>query len=94
MRILFILIVLFGSAANAQECPHCSAADTCIKDYTRAVAKIKADYKKGVANQRKGREQSLGDRFSPRSAVTDRNSLEQAVQSEIDKLKECLGKVR
>lgn len=94
MRILFILIVLFGSAANAQECPQCSAADTCIKDYTRAVAKIKADYKKGVADQRKGREQSLGDRFSPRSAVTDRNSLEQAVQSEIDKLKECLGKVR
>jgi hypothetical protein len=95
MRLLFVLtIILFGNAANAQQCAQCAAADTCIKDYTRAVSKIKADYKKGIADQRKGREQSLRDRFSPRSAVTDQDSLEQAARSEIDKLKECLGKGR
>ena len=95
MRVLFVvIIILFGNAALAQQCPQCSAADACIKDYTRAVTAIKSDYKKGVAAQRKGREQSLGDRFSPRSAVTDRDSLEQAIQSEIGKLKDCLGKVR
>jgi hypothetical protein len=95
MRIFFVLIisVLLGSAADAQQCPQCAAADTCIKDYTRAVTKIKTDYKKGVADQRKGREQSLRDRFSPRSAVTDRDGLEQAIRSEIEKLKDCLGKV-
>jgi hypothetical protein len=95
MRVLFVLIFgLLASAASAQQCPQCTAADACIKDYTRAITKIKSDYKKGVADQRKGREQSLRDRFSPRSAVTDRDELGQAIRSEIDKLKDCLDKVR
>jgi hypothetical protein len=94
MRVLFALIfVLVGNAAGAQQCQECAVADVCIKDYTRAVTKIKADYKKGVADQRKGREQSLRDRFSPRSAVTDRDGLEQVIRAEIEKLKDCLGKV-
>ena len=95
MRALFALIMfLFGSAASAQQCPQCTAADACIKDYTRAIAEIKSDYKKGLADQRKGREQSLRDRFSPRSAVADRDSLDQAIRSEIERLRDCLGKVR
>ncbi len=95
MRVLFVLtIVLFAKAASAQQCPQCTAADACIKDYTRAITKIKSDYKKGVAEERKGREQSLRDRFSPRSAVTDQESFEQAIRLEIEKLKDCLGKGR
>jgi hypothetical protein len=95
MRVIFVLvIVLFANSASAQQCPQCAAADACIKDYTRAITKIKSDYKKGVADQRKGREQSLRDRFSPRSAVTDQDGLDQTIRSEIDTLKECLGKVR
>jgi len=93
--VIFFLVpimLVFGSAAYAQECPQCAAADVCIKDFTRAVAAIRSDYRKGVADQRKGREQSLRDRFSPRSAVTDRDNLEQAVRSEIEHLKDCLGK--
>ena len=95
MRILIVpILVLFGCAASAQQCPQCTAADACIKDYTRAVAKIKSDYRKGVADQRKGREQSLRDRFSARSAVTDPGKLEQAIRSEIERLRDCLGKSR
>ena len=96
MRVFLVLTICFllGSAANAQQCPQCGAADTCIKDYTRAVTKIKSDYRKGTADLRKGREQSLRDRFSPRSAVTDKDSLDQAIRSAIEKLKDCLGKVR
>jgi hypothetical protein len=70
------------------------AADACIKDYARATARLNADYKKGVAAQQKGREQSLRDRFAPRSAVTDLDGLAQAIRSEIDRLKDCLDKVR
>ena len=95
MRVFFVLIiVLFGSTAFAQQCPQCTAADACIKDYMRTTTKIKSDYKRGIADQRKGREQSLRDRFSPRTAVTDRHSLEQGIRAEIEKLKDCLGQVR
>lgn len=95
MRVLFFLIILlFGAGANAQHCTQCSSADACIRDYTRAIAKLKAEYKKGVADQRKGREQTLRDRYSPRAAVADQESFGAAVQLEIGRLKNCLGKIK
>jgi hypothetical protein len=94
MRILFLpIIFLFGSVAQAQQCVECSSADACIKEYTRATTKIKAEYKKGVADQRKGREQTLREHFSPRATLAD-ESLGQAIGPQIDKLKDCLSKVR
>jgi hypothetical protein len=95
MRALFFLIILlFGGAANAQQCAQCSLADACIRDYTRAIAKIKAEYKKGVADQRKGREQTLRDRFSPPTVLANPESFERAIRAEIDSLKDCLGKIK
>jgi len=95
MRALFVLITfLFGSIANAQQCPQCAAADACIKDYTRAISKIKSDNRKGTAAQRKGREQSLSERFLPRSAVADRDSFDQAIHAKIDRLRDCLSKTQ
>jgi hypothetical protein len=95
MRILlFVLVFLLGSAANAQQCTQCLSADACIRDYTRSTTKIKADYRKGAADQRKEREQTLRDRFSPRAAVTSPEEFEQAIRVEIDKLKDCLSKTK
>ena len=91
---LFLIVFLFGGAANAQQCAQCISADACIKDYTRATAKIKSDYKKGAADARKEREQTLRDRFLPRAAVASPESFEQAIRVEIDKLKDCLSKGR
>lgn len=91
---LVLILFLFASAAQAQQCPQCTSADACIKDYARATAKLKADYKKGVAELRKGREQTLGQQFTPRMALADQGSLGAAIQLEIDKLQDCLGKIR
>jgi hypothetical protein len=94
MRVMFLsLILLLGTSAHAQQCAECSLADACIKEYSRATTKIKADYKKGIAEQRKGREQSLREHFSPRATVTQ-EGLGQAIWSEIGKLGDCLSKVR
>jgi hypothetical protein len=92
----FVLITMlfFGAAAHAQQCPECLLADACIKEYTRATAKIKADYKKGAAELRKGREQTLRDQFSPRLTLANQGDLGAVIASEIDKLRDCLGKVR
>jgi hypothetical protein len=92
MRIL-ILLLLLGGVAQAQQCVECSSADACIKEYTRATAKIKAEYKKGVADQRKGREQTLREHFSLRATLAE-EGLGQVIQPQIDKLKDCLSKVR
>jgi hypothetical protein len=72
-----------GSPANAQQCPQCSAADMCIREYTRGATKLKADHIRAIAAQRK----DVGQ-----TAQADQTNF--SVQPEIDKLKDCLGKIR
>ena len=84
MRVLFFLTALLvGGAANAQQCPQCSAADACIREYTHGVIKLKADHTRAIAAQRKDGKQT---------APGDQGTL--SVQADIDKLKDCLGKIR
>lgn len=80
--LLFLAALLISSSANAQQCPQCSAADACIREYTRSATKIKADHVRAIAAQRKA-----GDQTGP----TDQSP---SVQPDIDKLKDCLGKIR
>jgi hypothetical protein len=87
-------MLFFGGAAHAQECRECVLADACIKAYTRVTAQINRDYKKGVAELRKGREQTLREQFSPRMMLANQGDLGTAIASEIDKLRDCLGKIR
>jgi len=95
MRAFVLVIMLFfGGAAYAQECRECVLADACIKAYTRATTQIKRDYKKGVAELRKGREQTLRDQFSPRMTLANQGDLGALIASEIDKLRDCLSKIR
>jgi len=88
------MMLLFASAAGAQQCPQCTSADACIREYKRATTKLQADYTKGLAEQRKGREQTLRDNFSPRTALANEGNLGGVIQTEIDKLKDCLGKIK
>ena len=84
MRIFFYLMAfLVGSAvANAQQCPQCSAADACIREYARDTTKLKADHIRAIAALRKGNGQ-----------ITPASQGNFSGQKEIDKLKDCLGKI-
>ena len=94
MRAFAVLTLLFfASATQAQQCPECVSADTCIKDFARATAQIKSDFKKGVAEQRKGREQTLRQQFAPRATLASEGDLGAVIRVEIDKLKDCLAKI-
>jgi hypothetical protein len=89
---LVLAMSLSASAANAQQCSRCLLADACIKQYSQVTAKIQKDYKKAVAEQRRGREQQLGQRFSERAVVA--GNFDALIDSEIEKLKDCLTKIR
>ena len=91
---LFLILAtcLSASSVNAQQCSKCLLADACIKQYSQVTAKIQKDYKKAVAEQRKGREQPLAQRFSERAVVA--GNLDAMIYSEIEKLKDCLSKIR
>ena len=95
MRAFVLMIMLvFGTAIHAQECRECVLADACIKEYTHTTAQIKKYYKKGAAELRKGREQTLREQFSPKISLADQGNLGAVIASEIDKLRDCLGKIR
>jgi hypothetical protein len=89
---LVLAMSLPASAANAQQCSRCLLADACSKQYSQVTAKIQKDYKKAVAEQRRGREQQLGQRFSERAVVA--GNFDALIDSEIEKLKDCLTKIR
>jgi hypothetical protein len=84
MRVWFwLFFLLTASVANAQQCSQCTAADLCIREYTRSITKLKADHVRAIAAQRKnGAQLSQADQGS------------YSVQTEIDNLKNCLGKIR
>src|SRR5262249_51664565 len=85
MKVFFYLMafLLSSSVANAaDQCPQCSAADLCIREYTRDTTKLKADHIRAIAAQRKGAGQTT---------PADQGNL--SIQKEIDKLKDCLGKI-
>ena len=95
MRVFAVLaLFLYASAAQAQQCPECVSADACIKDYARAATQIRSDYKKGVAEQRKGREQTMRQQFAPQATLASEGDLGAVMRVEIDKLKDCLSKIR
>ena len=89
---LILMMSLSASAVYAQQCSKCLLADACIKQYSQVTARIQKDYKKAAAEQRKGREQPLAQRFSERAVVA--GNLHALIYSEIEKLKDCLGKIR
>ena len=84
MKALFLLTaLLICSSANAQQCQQCSAADACIREYTHSTVKQRADRVRAVAAQVKEGQQTTR---------ADLGALN--VQPDIDKLKDCLGKIR
>src|SRR5262249_32951415 len=89
---LILTVSLSASAVNAQQCSKCLLANACIKQYSQATDRIQKDYKKAAAEQRKGREQPLAQRFSERAVVA--GNLDALIYSEIEKLKDCLSKIR
>jgi hypothetical protein len=80
---LFVVFLLVSSAASAQQCAQCTAASGCIREFDRTITKLKADRVRLVAAQR-----TVG--AQPSQTVQGALSVGQ----EIDKLKDCLGKIR
>lgn len=96
MRIGLTLIFLFMvSGAYAQQCGECTLADACIKEYLQKIAKIKAENKHSIEDWQKGaRENKLSADLSRRGTLQLQESLGTIVRFEIEKLKDCLGKIK
>jgi len=94
MRILAAtLALLVSSAAAAQEeCKTCSKAEACITAYHKAAAEAQRATKQAIRDWKENLKASA--EFSSKGTLALQNTLETQVSSDIDRLKECLTKIR
>jgi hypothetical protein len=95
MRVLAAtLTLLVSSAAAAQECQPCSNADACITTYAKAASEAQKTTKLAIRDWKQNLDRKASAEFSSRGTLALQNAMESQVRSELDRLKECLAKIK
>jgi hypothetical protein len=95
MRILAATLIFFVStAAAAQECQTCSMADACITAYVKAASEAQKATKVAIRDWQQNLDRRSSAEFSGRGKAALQNAMLSQVRSELDRLKECLAKIK
>jgi len=95
MKVLTATIALLvSSAAAAQECQTCSPADACITPYLKAVSEAQRLTKQAIRDWKQNLDRKASTEFSNRGAVALQSAMETQVRAELERLKECLAKIK
>src|SRR3984893_17701756 len=95
MRVLAAtLILLVSSAAAAQECQTCSMADACMKAYLKATSEAQSATKQAIRDLKQNLDKKASAELSSRGTLALQNTMEAQVRSELERLKECLAKIK
>jgi len=95
MRVLAAtLILLVSSAAAAQECKTCSMADACIKTYVKATSEAQTATKQAIRDWKQNLDKKASAELASRGTLALQDTMETQVRSELERLKECFGKIR
>jgi hypothetical protein len=86
--------LLISSPAAAQDCQTCSSADACIQAYVKATSEAQREIKQAIRDWKQGLDRkSSGELFS-KGTVALQGAMESQVRSELERLKECLAKIK
>jgi hypothetical protein len=88
------LILLVSSAASAQECKSCSEADACIQTYLKAASEAQRATKVATRDWQQNLDKKTSAEFSSRGLAALQNVMVSQVRAELDRLKECLAKIK
>jgi hypothetical protein len=88
------LACLVSTAATAQECPPCSMADACIATYAKAASEAQRATKVAIRDWQQNLDRKASTEFASRGAAALQNAMVSQVRSELDRLKECLAKIK
>src|SRR5260370_30047072 len=95
MRVLAAtLTLLVSSAASAQECKTCSMADACIKTYLKAASEAQTSTKQAIRDWKQNLDRKASAELSSRGTAALQDAMEAQVPLELERLKECLAKIR
>lgn len=89
-----ILALLVSNAAAAQECKTCPIADACIKAYLKSTAEAQSATKQAIRDWKQNLDKKASAELSRRGMLALQDAMETQVGSELERLKECLAKIR
>jgi len=88
------IALLASSAAAAQECQTCSSADACIKTYLKATSDAQKATKQGIRDWKQNLDKKASAEFSSKGTLALQDAMESQIRLELDRLKDCLAKIR
>jgi hypothetical protein len=88
------LTLLVSSAAAAQECKTCSMADACIKTYLKTTSEAQNVTKQALRDWKQNLDRKASSELSSRGTLALQDAMESQVRLELERLKECLAKIR
>ena len=90
-----ILTLLVWSAAIAQEeCKTCSKAEACITAYHKAAAEAQRATKQAIRDWKENLDRKASGELLSKGTVALQGAMESQVRLELERLKECLAKIR
>ena len=96
MKVLVATLALLVSSAVAaqEECKTCSKAEACIMAYHKAAAEAQRASEEAIRDWKENLYKKASAEFSREGTLTLQKTMEAQVSSDIDRLKECLSKIR
>jgi hypothetical protein len=95
MRVLTaILALLISIPAAAQECQTCSSADACIQTYVKAASEAQRATKVAIRDWQQNLDKKTSTEFSSRGMAALQSVMISQVHTELERLKECLAKIK
>jgi hypothetical protein len=88
------LALLACSAAAAQECQTCSLADACIKTYLKATSDVQKATRLGIRDWKQNLDKKASAEFSSKGTLALQDAMESQIRLELERLKDCLVKIR
>lgn len=88
------LAVLASGPAAAQECQTCSSADACIQTYLKAVSQAQKDTKQAIRDWKENLDRKASGELFNKGTAALMGAMESQVRLELERLKECLAKVK
>lgn len=89
-----MLALLLSGPAAAQECKSCSEADACIQTYLKAASVAQKATKVAIRDWQQNLDKKASAEFSSRGMAALESALVSQVRSELDRLKDCLAKIK
>jgi hypothetical protein len=96
MKALAATIALFVSSAAAaqEECKICTKAEACITAYHKAAAEAQRATKEAIRDWKENLYKKASAEFSREGTLALQKTMEAQVGSDIERLNECLSKIR